>query len=215
MMGSSPPHLPLQEYGSICLTSPGACQQYFTFQVVPKTPRHSWCYLFSFFFFSGLYLQHREAPRVGVQSGLQLPTCTTATAKRDPSHIFDLRCNLKQRWILNPLTEARDQVCILMGTSWVLNLLNHNRNSLVLSLLLPKIPVSSMVRGDGHHFSVMPGPHSVLGRAAFLCISPASSCLLYCLPLNFLPLSPIHSFFFFSFLFRATPVAYGSFQARG
>ena len=27
------------------------------------------------------------------------------------------------RWILNPLSEARDRTCILMDTSWILNLL--------------------------------------------------------------------------------------------
>ena len=36
---------------------------------------------------------------------------------------------LQQCWILNPLSKARDQTCILMDTSLVFNLVRHNRNS--------------------------------------------------------------------------------------
>ena len=36
---------------------------------------------------------------------------------------------LTSHWILNPLSKARDRTHILMGTSWVCNLLGHNRNS--------------------------------------------------------------------------------------
>lgn len=35
--------------------------------------------LFVYFFFLGLHLLHMEVPRLGVQSGLQLPAYTTAT----------------------------------------------------------------------------------------------------------------------------------------
>ena len=50
----------------------------------------------------------------GVQLELQLPAYATAPARPDPSHI----CNLQHSWIPNPLSEARDQTCILMYTSW-------------------------------------------------------------------------------------------------
>ena len=40
---------------------------------------------FFFFHFLGLHLQHVEVPRRGVESELQLPAYTTATATRDPS----------------------------------------------------------------------------------------------------------------------------------
>ena len=50
-----------------------------------------------------------------------------ATAMRDPSLIYDLHHILNR--ILNPLGEARDQTCILMGISQVLNSVNHNGNS--------------------------------------------------------------------------------------
>ena len=41
----------------------------------------------------------------------------TATATPDSSHIFDLCHSLLQRQILNPLSKARDQICILTGTT--------------------------------------------------------------------------------------------------
>ena len=60
-----------------------------------------------------------EVPRLGVKLELQLLTYTTATAMRDPSHICDLHGSSQQRWILNPLSEVRDQTSILMDTSQV------------------------------------------------------------------------------------------------
>ena len=44
------------------------------------------------------------------------------------SLIFDLHHSSLQRWILNPLIQARDQTRILVDTSQVPNLLRHNRN---------------------------------------------------------------------------------------
>ena len=66
-----------------------------------------------------------EVPRLGVQSELQPPASTAATATQDPSHIFDLHHSSWQRQILNPLSRARDRTCILMDTSWALNPLSH------------------------------------------------------------------------------------------
>ena len=60
-----------------------------------------------------------EVPRLWVKSELQLPACATATATQGPSRIFDLLHSSEQRRILNPLSEARDQACALMDTSWV------------------------------------------------------------------------------------------------
>ena len=61
----------------------------------------------SFFFCSlGLHLQHMEVSRLGVQSDLQLPAYATATATSDLSHIH----GSQQRWVLSPLSEARDQI---------------------------------------------------------------------------------------------------------
>ena len=61
-----------------------------------------------------------EVPKLEVQPELQLPVNTTATATSDPSHSCDLHHSSGQRWILNPLKEARDQTPVLMDTSRVL-----------------------------------------------------------------------------------------------
>ena len=61
-----------------------------------------------FFCFLGPHPQYMEVPRQGLTLELQLPAYTTATATPDPSHIFNLHHNSWQRWILNPLNEARD-----------------------------------------------------------------------------------------------------------
>ena len=50
---------------------------------------------------------HTEVPRLGVESELQLPAYTTATAIQDPSGIYELMADeIKQ--ILNPLSKARN-----------------------------------------------------------------------------------------------------------
>ena len=41
----------------------------------------------------------------------------------------DLHHRSWQRWILNPLSKARDPTCIVMDTSWVPQLLSHDGNS--------------------------------------------------------------------------------------
>ena len=61
-----------------------------------------------FFLFLGLYLQHTGTPKLGVESELQLPTYTTATATPDLCGNCKLHRNFWQHQILNPLREARD-----------------------------------------------------------------------------------------------------------
>ena len=77
------------------------------------------CYFadFFFFFFLGPHLWHVEVPRLGVESELHLPAFATATWHL--SHVCDLHHSSLQCRILNPLSEARDQTCILMDMSWV------------------------------------------------------------------------------------------------
>ena len=69
-----------------------------------------------------------EVSRLGAESGLQLPAYASAMAMPDLSHVCDLHHSSQQRQILNPLSEAKDQTCILMDTSQVHNPLSHNGN---------------------------------------------------------------------------------------
>ena len=81
------------------------------------------------FCFLGLHQGHMEFPRLGVESNLQLPAYTTATAMRDLSHICKLHHSSRQCQIPNPLSEAIVRTCILMDTSQDSFPLHHNRNS--------------------------------------------------------------------------------------
>ena len=47
-----------------------------------------------------------EVPRLGVESELQLPAYTTATAMGGPNLIFDVHRSSQQCWLLNPPSEA-------------------------------------------------------------------------------------------------------------
>ena len=66
-----------------------------------------------------------EVPGPGLEPELQLP----ATATLDLRHVCDLHHSLGKFWILNPLSEARDQTHILMDTSRVGTPLSHEGNS--------------------------------------------------------------------------------------
>ena len=60
-----------------------------------------------------------EVPRLGVESELQLPAYTTATAMRDLSLVFNLHHSSQQGQIPDPLSEARDRTHVLIN-SWIL-----------------------------------------------------------------------------------------------
>ena len=66
-----------------------------------------------------------EVPRLGIELELQLLAYATATAMPDPCHICYLHHGLWECWILNQLTEVRDQTGIFMDTSQVLNQLSQ------------------------------------------------------------------------------------------
>ena len=106
----------------------------------------SWGYNILFCFcFLGPYLHHMEVPSLGVETELQLPTYAITTATWDPSHICDLHCNSWQHCIFNPLSEARDRTHILMDTSQVHNLLSHNRNSPLFTLVFYLLVIISFI----------------------------------------------------------------------
>ena len=74
---------------------------------------------FFFFFFLELHLWHMEVLRLGIDSELQLPAYTTATATPDPSRVCDLHHSSRQCRIVNLLSEARARTRVLMDASWV------------------------------------------------------------------------------------------------
>ena len=78
--------------------------------------------------FLGPHPWHMEGPRLGVKLELHLPTYATAIAMPNPRHVCHWHHSSWQHWILNPLSEARDQthnlvvpsrihfLCATMGT---------------------------------------------------------------------------------------------------
>ena len=121
----------------------------FSDSLLSHTYDHRWKNKISalFFVFLGLYLWHMEVPRPGVASELQLPAYTTATATRDLCRVCDLDHSSQQRWILNPLSKARNRTHVLMDASWVHQPLIHDGNS--------KIPALLMFCPSSHAFGKM------------------------------------------------------------
>ena len=82
-------------------------------------------YAFHLFFFRATPVRYRSSWARG-QIG-------AAAASLRHSNSNDTICDLwhssQQCWILNPLKKTRDQICIIIDTSQVLNLLSHNGNS--------------------------------------------------------------------------------------
>ena len=76
-------------------------------------------YIFVFLPFLGLLPQHKEVPRLGVKSELQLPAYTTTTATQDPSHACNLHHSSWQHQILKPLSEARNWIHNLIVPSQI------------------------------------------------------------------------------------------------
>ena len=87
--------------------------------------------MFICLFFLRLPPRHMDVPKLGDESKLQLPACTTATATwlrircchelwcRSPNRVCDLHHSSWQHLILNPMSKARDRTCILMDPSQV------------------------------------------------------------------------------------------------
>ena len=90
--------------------------------VLEKHPVPTWDWFFFFFFplvFLGLLLLHKEVPRIGIKSELQLPAHSAATVIPGLSLVCNLHHSLQQGRILNSLSEARDWTHNLMVPSWI------------------------------------------------------------------------------------------------
>ena len=59
-----------------------------------------------------------EVSRLGVESELELPAYATGTIQH-PDQVCNLHHSSWQRWILNPLSGARNRTRIVMDTSWI------------------------------------------------------------------------------------------------
>ena len=88
---------------------------------------------FFFFFLLGPHLWHMEVPRLGLNW-----SCSCQSMPQP-----------QQCQNLNPLSEAKDQTLILMGTSWVCNLLSHNGNFQIFVYLFWPCPPHAEVPGPG------------------------------------------------------------------
>ena len=60
-----------------------------------------------------------EIPRLGILSELQLLACATDIAMPDLSCVWNPHFSSRQCLVLDPQHRARDQIRILMDTSWV------------------------------------------------------------------------------------------------
>ena len=75
--------------------------------LLPPPWHFSGCCCFFSFFFLGLHTWHMEVSRLGVESELQLPAYTTATATWDMSHVWDPQPQLMTT--LDPYPPERGQ----------------------------------------------------------------------------------------------------------
>ena len=74
------------------------------------------CFVFGLFVFLGHHPRPVEVPRIGVKLELKPLAYAIATTTWD---LGNLCYSSQQRWILNPLSKARDQTLILMDASQV------------------------------------------------------------------------------------------------
>ena len=75
--------------------------------------------LSSSFLFLGLHPQHMEVPRLRVELELRLLAYATFPATGEPSRVCDLHHSFLLLFFLNPLSEARDRIRVLLDTSQI------------------------------------------------------------------------------------------------
>ena len=104
----------------LCLYSNKSKLRCSTFKQKTTTWKVPGKFCFVVLLFLGPHPWHMEVSRLGVESQLEMSAYTTATATRDLSHICELHHSSWKRWILNPLSEAKDPTCVLMDASQIL-----------------------------------------------------------------------------------------------
>ena len=108
--------------------------------LLPRAPQKgrvpTWDPPFSFSCFFALFcfclfraLTAYRSSQAGVQIRATAAGYTIATAIPDPSHVCNLTTAHSNAGSFNPLSEAGDRTCVLMDTSWILNLMSHSGNS--------------------------------------------------------------------------------------
>ena len=78
----------------------------------------SFCGVF-FCFFRAAPPAHGGSQARGLIGATASSLIHSHTATPDPSNIFNLPHSSRQHWILNPLSQARDQTCNLIVPSWI------------------------------------------------------------------------------------------------
>ena len=76
-------------------------------------------FFFSFFFLLQTKQWNRDVPRLGVESEVYLPKHKTKGGRPGASHICEPHHSSWPRQTLNPLSEGRDETCVLLDTSQI------------------------------------------------------------------------------------------------
>ena len=114
-----------------------------------------------------------EIPRLVVESELQLLAYATATAAQDPRPVCDLHHS--SRWILNPLSRARDQTHNLMAPGPIVSA-TPQRELLIFQFLLGILSLPPSVSLSLSSHCVCPA-NSMLGLLRLFHASPGASSL--------------------------------------
>ena len=91
--------------------------------------------IFFLIYFFQLHLQHMEVLRLGVNQSCSCWPQPQQYQIQVESATYAAACS-NECQVLNPLSEARDRTHILRTLCWVLNRLNHNRNSHFLEFIV-------------------------------------------------------------------------------
>ena len=100
------------------------CITFYFFNGFTKTEVDQSSLFFFFFAFQGCTCGIWRFPgwgQIGAVAASHSHSHSHSNVGSDPSRVCDLYHSSKQRWILNPLSEARDRTCVLMDASQILS----------------------------------------------------------------------------------------------